>query len=58
VKNSDLKAEAQRLIDSGETPDLETVLNVIVKVRKKYAKRILAARKEADANKTNGQIRL
>jgi hypothetical protein len=43
IKPSDLEAEAQRLIDDGKMPSLETLLAVIADVRGEYRDKILAA---------------
>ena len=44
IKPSDLEAEAQRLIDSGQMPSLEALLTVIAEMREKYRNQILSAR--------------
>ena len=44
IKPSDLDREAQRLIDDGKMPSLETLLTVIADMREKYADQILWAR--------------
>jgi hypothetical protein len=45
IKPSDLEAEAQRLIATGQMPSFEELSAVIVEVREKYRDQILAARK-------------
>ena len=44
IKPSDLEREAQRLIDEGNMPSLETLLQVIAEIRKKYLPLIARAR--------------
>jgi hypothetical protein len=44
IKPSDLDREAQRLIDSGQMPTLERLLNAVAQVREKYRDKILTAR--------------
>jgi hypothetical protein len=44
IKPSDLDREAQRLIDDGRMPSLETLLTVIADTRDKYRNEILLAR--------------
>jgi len=46
IKPSGLEAEAQRLIDAGQMPSLEELLQAIAETRAKYAPLIHAARKE------------
>ena len=46
IKPSELEADAQRLIDAGEMPSLETLLQVIVETREEYRDQILAARNQ------------
>lgn len=48
LKPSDLEAEAQRLIDSGRMPSLETLLQVIAETREEYRDQILAARNKPE----------
>ena len=36
IKPSDLKAEAQRLVESGKMPDLDALLSAVADARKKY----------------------
>lgn len=43
VKPSDLRAEAQKLIESGKMPPLAQLLGAVAYVRTKYAHRITAA---------------
>lgn len=45
-KVSDLRAEAQRLIETGQMPTLAQVLEAVAEARKRYADKIIAARKE------------
>jgi hypothetical protein len=40
-----MHAEAQRLIDAGQMPPLEKLLQAIAETREQYRDRILAARK-------------
>ena len=47
-KVSDLRAEAERLILSGEMPTLQQVLEAVAEARQKYADQIRAARKESE----------
>lgn len=47
-KVSDLRAEAQRLIETGQMPTLAQVLEAVAEARKKYADKIIAARKESE----------
>ena len=47
IKPSDLRAEAQRLIDSGQMPSLDRLLATIAETREQYKDRILAARELA-----------
>jgi|SRR5579859_1336307 len=42
---SDLRAEAQRLICTGQMPSLDELLNAVAKTRSKYHNQIIAARK-------------
>jgi hypothetical protein len=44
IKASELEAEAQHLIDSGQMPSLETLLTVIAEMRERYRDQILSAR--------------
>jgi hypothetical protein len=46
IKPSELEAEAQRLIDSGQMPPLEELLQAVAETREKYRDQILAARRE------------
>ena len=48
IKVSDLRAEAQRLIETGQMPKFEQVLEAVAEARKKYADQIRAARKESE----------
>jgi hypothetical protein len=43
---SDLRAEAQRLICTGQMPSLDELLKAIAKTRRKYRDQIIAARKQ------------
>lgn len=47
-KVSDLRAEAQRLIETGQMPTLAQVLKSVAEARQKYADKIMAARKESE----------
>jgi hypothetical protein len=42
---SDLRAEAQRLICTGQMPSLDELLKAIAKTRRKYRDQIIEARK-------------
>lgn len=42
-----LRAEAERLIASGEMPSLEALLTAVAEARQKYRDKILEARKES-----------
>ncbi len=42
---SDLRAEVQRLICTGQMPSLDELLNAVAKTRRKYHNQIIAARK-------------
>jgi hypothetical protein len=44
IKPSDLDREAQRLIDDGKMPSLETLLAVVAETQEKYREQILSAR--------------
>jgi hypothetical protein len=46
IKPSDLEVEAQRLIDEGKMPPLETLLAVIADVREEYRDQIFLAREQ------------
>ncbi len=51
LKRSDrrrLRREAERLIAAGEMPSLAELLSGVAKVRRKYADKIIAARKESE----------
>ena len=50
IKPSDLRAEAQRLIDSGQMPSLDRLLATIAETREQYKDRILAARELAESS--------
>lgn len=50
ITPSDLRTEAQRLIEAGSMPKVETLLAAIADARKKYGSQIIAARNEAGAN--------
>jgi hypothetical protein len=43
-----LRREAERLNAAGEMPSLAELLSVVAKVRRKYADKIIAARKESE----------
>jgi hypothetical protein len=45
---ADLQAEAERLIAAGEMPSLQQVLEAAAEARRKYADKIIAARKESE----------
>jgi vacuolar-type H+-ATPase subunit H len=45
---SDLRAEAQRLIETGQMPTLAQVLEAVAEARQEYADQIRAARKESE----------
>jgi hypothetical protein len=47
IKPSDLKREAERLIQSGEMPTLDELLDAVEAVRERYRAQILRARKES-----------
>jgi vacuolar-type H+-ATPase subunit H len=49
-KVSDLRAEAERLIATGEMPTLAQVLEAVAEAQKKYADQIRAARAEGGKN--------
>jgi len=53
IKPSELEAEAQRLIDAGQMPSLEELLQAIAETRAKYAPVILAARKDTNGTAEN-----
>jgi len=46
IKPSDLKREAERLIQAGEMPTLDELLDAVEAVRERYRTQILRARKE------------
>ena len=48
IKPSDLEAEAQRLIATGQMPSFEELVKAIAETREKYKPLILAARKMGD----------
>ena len=50
IKPSDLEREAQRLIDAGQMPSLEELLQVISEARAECAPLIIAARKKSNAD--------
>lgn len=43
-----LRREAERLIAAGEMPSLAELLSVVAEVRRKYADKIIAARKDSE----------
>ena len=43
-----LRRETERLIAAGEMPSLAELLSVVAEVRRKYADKIIAARKESE----------
>jgi hypothetical protein len=45
ITPSDLRNQAQQLLDSGRMPSLEEVLKAVSETRRKYRPMILAARK-------------
>ena len=45
---ADLRAEAQQLIETGQMPTFTQVLEAVAEARKKYADKIIAARKESE----------
>jgi hypothetical protein len=45
ISPSDLRAEAQRLIESGEMPSLERLLAAVAHTREKYREKMIAARR-------------
>jgi hypothetical protein len=47
ITPSDLRAEAQRLIDAGKMPTLDELLEAVAFARQKYASKIKEARFEA-----------
>jgi hypothetical protein len=53
MKQSDLKAEAERLIAAGEMPSLQELMEAIESVRADYLAKIKAARKAADSSRQN-----
>jgi hypothetical protein len=48
IKASDLRAQAQQLIDSGRMPSLDELLKAVVETRRKYLLQILAVRTETE----------
>jgi hypothetical protein len=50
ITPSDLRAQAQQLIDSGRMPSLDEVLKALSETRRKYRPLILAARAESKAS--------
>jgi hypothetical protein len=46
IKPSDLRAQAQQLIDSGRMPSLDELLKAVFETRRKYLPQILAGRTE------------
>jgi hypothetical protein len=51
IKPSDLRREAQRLIETGHMPSLEDLLTAIASARAKYVPQIKAARVEAQGRR-------
>ena len=47
INQSDLRAQAEKLIADGMMPDLHSVLDVIGQIRKEYQPKILEARRQA-----------
>ena len=47
ITASNLRAQAQQLIDLGRMPSLDEVLKAVFEARRKYVPRILAARLES-----------
>lgn len=45
ITPSDLRKQAQQLIDSGRMPSLDELLKAVSETRRKYVPQILAARK-------------
>jgi hypothetical protein len=44
----ELRAEVQRLIETGQMPTFAQVLEAVAEARRKYADKIIAARKESE----------
>jgi cytochrome c-type biogenesis protein CcmE len=51
---SDLRAEAQRLIRTGQMPTLDQFLEAVAKAREKYRPQIIAARLKPKRRHTRG----
>lgn len=54
IRPSDLEAEAHRLIETGQMPDLDSVLNSVAEARKKYQDKIFSARKHPGIDALKG----
>jgi len=54
IKPSDLRAEAQKLIEAGKMPPLAQLLGAVAHVRTKYADRIKAAQKSGPDPENEG----
>jgi len=48
ITPSDLRKQAQRLIESSQMPTLDELLQAVIETRRKYVTQILAARAEAE----------
>lgn len=51
IKPSDLKAQAQKMINQDQMPALDQVLSAVAEARGKYKSQIESARKENEAGK-------
>jgi hypothetical protein len=50
ITPSDLRAQAQQLVNSGRMPSLDELLKAVFEARRKYVPQILAARNEGKAS--------
>jgi len=54
ITPSDLRREAQRLLLAGKMPSLDELLTVVASTRKKFAPKIITARREAKIHIVGG----
>lgn len=56
VKLSDIRKEAQKLVDSGRMPNLPQLLGAVANARQQYAARIKAAQASGPDPEETGQV--
>lgn len=56
IKPTDLRAQAQELIESNKMPSLKDVMSAVAEAREKYRDRILAARHSQELSEESEKI--